>query len=175
MEMSITGWRGSVQEKNVIIETIKKISKKRDIVCQLLDAGKVYGKEHLIAAVNHAVRAFLYETNTCNSLDMEILLYASGKKQINDAIACMGIKEDMKSFVLVLVGETHLSSYNGKLGMDMYTFLEDLGLKRDDSVIEGSVDVLKQFGISENELKTVDTSMYGDLILEKVALVDVIK
>lgn len=175
MEISITGWKGILEKKDVIMENMKKLSKKRDIVCQLIDSEKVYGKEHLIAAVNHAVRAFLYETNICNSLDMEILLYASGKKQINNALAILGIKEGMESFVLILVGETPLRAYKGKIGMNEYNFLENLGLKRNDSVIDGSIDVLKHFGISENELKAVDTSMYGDLILEKVALVDVIK
>jgi ABC-type sugar transport system substrate-binding protein len=36
-------------------------------------------------------------------------------------------------------------------------------------VLEGNQNKLKKFGITENELKTVTKSKYGDLILEKVA------
>ncbi|KAA0004044.1 MAG: hypothetical protein FE048_00260 [Thermoplasmata archaeon] len=174
MEISITGWKGVVKEKEHIMEKMNELRSKDKIACQLMDAELIYGREHLIAAINHAVRAFLYKTNSCNSLDMEILLYASGKRQIKDAIEHMGIKEK-GSFVLLLVGETPLPNYNGKIKKGIENFLKNFGLKRDDSVIEGSVDVLKNFGISEKEIKTVDTSMYGDLILEKVAMVDVIK
>ena len=173
MEVSITGWRGILKEKERIIKKLDELRKK-NIACQLMDAEKVYGKEHLMAAINHAVRAFLYKTNSCNSLDMEILLYASGKRQIKDAIEHIGIKEK-GSFVLILIGETPLPNYNGKIEKGMQNFMADFGLKRDDSVIEGSVEKLKKFGISEKEIKTVDASMYGDLILEKVAMVDVIK
>jgi len=173
MEVSITGWRGILKEKERIIKKLDELRKK-NIACQLMDAEKVYGKEHLMAAINHAVRAFLYKTNSCNSLDMEILLYASGKRQIKDAIEHIGIKRK-GSFVLILIGETPLSNYNGKIEKGMQNFMADFGLKRDDSVIEGSIEKLKKFGISEKEIKTVDASMYGDLILEKVAMVDVIK
>ena len=173
MEVSITGWKGTLKEKERIIKKLDELRKK-NIACQLMDADKVYGKEHLIAAVNHAIRTFLYKTNSCNSLDMEILLYASGKRQIKDAIEHMGIK-DKGCFVLLLVGEVPLPNYNGKIEKGMQNFMAELGLKRDDTVIEGSIDTLKNFGISEKEIKTVDASMYGDLILEKVAMVDVIK
>lgn len=175
MKVSITGWKGIVKEKDMIMEKLREVSNEHNIASQLIDAEMVYGKEHLMTAVNHAVRAFLYETNACNSLDMELLLYASGKRQIKDAIESMGIKEGRKSFVLLLVGEISLTNYNGKVDTHIHNFLENFGLKRDDSVIEGRIEILKNFGISEKELKTVDISMYEDLILEKVAMVDVIK
>ena len=53
--------------------------------------------------------------------------------------------------------------------------MSSLNLKRDDKVLEGDVDTLKRFGITEDELSTIPESKYGDLLLEKVALVDIIK
>lgn len=173
MEVDITGWRGVLKGKEQAMKKLDELRKK-NIACQLMDADKIYGKEHLMAAISHAVRAFLYKTNSCNSLDMEILLYASGKRQIKDAIEHMGIKEK-GGFVLLLVGGVPLPNYNGKIEKGMQNFMADLGLERDDTVIEGSIDTLKNFGISEKEIKTVDASRYGDLVLEKVAMVDVIK
>jgi hypothetical protein len=53
--------------------------------------------------------------------------------------------------------------------------LKQLSLDRDDTVLEGNIDTLKKFGIGENEINTVAKAKYGDLILEKVAMVDIIK
>jgi hypothetical protein len=43
----------------------------------VFDANVIFGEKHLISAVEHAVRAIDRKTNTTNSLEMEILLYAS--------------------------------------------------------------------------------------------------
>ena len=48
-------------------------------------------------------------------------------------------------------------------------------LERDDKVLEGDSNTLKKFGITTTELKALSESKYGDIILEKVAMVDVIK
>ena len=53
--------------------------------------------------------------------------------------------------------------------------LGSLSLRRNDDVLEGDKDVLRRFGIDENEIKTVTKAKYGNLILEKVAMVDIIK
>jgi tRNA threonylcarbamoyladenosine modification (KEOPS) complex Cgi121 subunit len=53
--------------------------------------------------------------------------------------------------------------------------LKLLSLDRNDAIIEGDKIVLKRFGIDENEIKTVPDDKYGDLILEKIAMVDIIK
>jgi len=53
--------------------------------------------------------------------------------------------------------------------------LEALNLIRDDKVLEGDIDTLRKFGITQQELMTVPKNKHGNLILEKVAMVDVIK
>jgi tRNA threonylcarbamoyladenosine modification (KEOPS) complex Cgi121 subunit len=53
--------------------------------------------------------------------------------------------------------------------------LKKLSLIRDDTILEGDVDTLRRFGLKERQIKTVTKSKYGDLILEKVAMVDIIK
>ena len=42
-------------------------------------------------------------------------------------------------------------------------------------VLKGDIDTLHRFGISDKELVSVPEEHYGDLILEKIALVDIIK
>ncbi len=48
-------------------------------------------------------------------------------------------------------------------------------LTLDENVIDGDLDTLKRFGITKKELSTIPKEKYGAVILEKVALVDVIK
>ena len=48
-------------------------------------------------------------------------------------------------------------------------------MTQDASVLEGDRETLKRFGITGLEIRTVPEAKYGDLILEKVAMVDVIK
>ena len=44
-----------------------------------------------------------------------------------------------------------------------------------DSVLDGSLDTLKNFGIKEEEYNLYEQDKYLDIILEKVAMVDIIK
>jgi len=165
MNVEIIGCRGNTGNREELIERIRHFGEESKTACQIMNAEMVYGREHVLSAVEHAVRAFKNGTNSCKTLDLEILLYASGKRQIKDAIDFMGIGKSEK-FVFVCVGEGNPKGEE---------FLKKLGLEIDNSVIEGDISTLEKFGISKEEMKTVDKSMYGDLILEKVAMVDLIK
>jgi tRNA threonylcarbamoyladenosine modification (KEOPS) complex Cgi121 subunit len=98
-------------------------------------------------------------------------LYASGERQIQKAIEKIGIKKRNQKIAFIFIKEN-----NRKISDDeVEHVLSSLNLKRDDKVLEGDVDTLKRFGITEDELSTIPESKYGDLLLEKVALVDIIK
>jgi len=172
MDIKIIGCRGKIKDRETFIKKLRHFGEENGIACQVMDAGKVYGREHIISAVEHAVRAFKNKTNSCRTLDLEILLYASGKRQIKDAIDFMGAGEG-EEFVLVAVGKTGIKGYDENVSA--IDFLENGGIEIDDTVIKKDDSTLKKFGITEEEIKSVDKSMYGDLILEKVAMVDVIK
>ncbi|MCD6299285.1 MAG: hypothetical protein J7L93_01595 [Thermoplasmata archaeon] len=165
MNVEIVGCRGEIHDKEEFIERIRQFGDENKAICQIMNADMVYGREHILSAVEHALRAFENGTNSCKTPDMEILLYASGKRQIKDAIEFMGIGKSGK-FVFVYAG-------NGNPGIE--EFLEELGLEVDSNVMDGDILTLDKFGIGDEEMKTVDKSMYGDLILEKVAMVDLIK
>ena len=49
--------------------------------------------------------------------------------------------------------------------------LEDMGLSREDDVLEASVKKALKFGISPEEIKAVSADMVEDLVLERVAFV----
>ena len=168
--MKIVGSRGNIKNVDNFLKQVGSFSQNHNIVVQVFDADVIFGKDHLISAFQHAKRAMDEETNTTNSLGMEILLYASGERQLKLAIPKMGVKKGDGRIAFVLVDEN--DEISNKLIDELLNFLS---LVRDDEVLEGNENTLKKFGLKDNEIKTVTKAKYGDLILEKVAMVDIIK
>ena len=165
--LKIIGAKGNVSNVDNFLRQISSFAKDHNIIIQAFDADAIYGEKHLISAVEHATRAIKRKTNTTNSLEMEILLYASGERQLKLAIPKMGVKEGNVNVAFTIIDKTSEKSIGEMLKM--------LSLVRDDKTLEGSKVTLKKFGITEDEMKTVREAKYGDLILEKVAMVDIIK
>ena len=166
--IKIIGTKGNIKDVDIFLKQIQNFAKKISVVVQVFDADVIYGKNHLVSAVQHAVRAFDRKTNTTNSLDKEILLYASGERQLKLAIPKTGVKKGKADIAFIFIGEKIVDKLINEL-------LQKLLLKRDDKILEGDINTLKKFGLTESEIKTVSKDKYGDLILEKIALVDIIK
>ena len=167
----IIGAKGKIQDINSFLKKIITLSSRYDMVIQVVNADFVYGKDHLFSAVEHTIRSFKNRMNSLNSLSLEMLLYASGERQIQKAIEKIGIKKGNQKIAFIFITEDDRKI----LDAEVEHVLSSLNLKRDDKVLEGGVDTLKRFGITEDELSTIPESKYGDLLLEKVALVDIIK
>ncbi len=164
----IIGAKGNISKIDEFLKKINIFCEKKRIVVQVFNAEIIFGHKHIISAYEHAKRAFEQKTNTTNTLAMEILLYASGERQLKLAIPKIGIKKDQVNIAFIFIGE----KINDKL---INEFLQELLLKRDDKVLEGDINTLRKFGLKENEIKTVSKDKYSSLILEKIALVDIIK
>ena len=172
--IKIVGARGNVQNVDGFLKQVLDFAQEHHVIIQLFDADMIFGRNHIISAVEHAVRAFKRKTNTTNSLAMEILLYTSGERQLKLAIPKMGVKKGDGNIAFVFVN--NIKEVNGEISDHLIDeMLELLSLVRDDKVLEGNEDTLRKFGIDENEMKTVTKAKYGHLILEKVAMVDIIK
>ena len=166
--IEIIGAEGKISNIEVFLKKTQEFSKKNNIKIQSFDAELIYGKDHLTSSYNHAKRAFENKTNTSPDIEMELLLYSSGERQLKKAIPKMGIKKEKTKIIFIFID----NKIDKKVIKD---FLKILNLNRNDKVIEGNINTLKKFGIKDNEIKTVNKEKYGDLILEKVAMVDIIK
>ena len=172
--IKVFGAQGNIQNVDNFLKKILDFAQKHSIIIQVFNADMIYGKNHLISSVEHAKRAMKGKTNTTNSLSMEILLYASGERQLKLAIPKMGIKEGQSNIAFVFI------CVNKRIKVKIIDHLSDemlklLSLQRNDTILKGNKSVLKRFGIDENEIKTVTKDKDGDLILEKIAMVDIIK
>jgi KEOPS complex subunit Cgi121 len=164
MEFTLVGARGRIEDSEDFVERLRSKATDMGLDVQVFDANLVFGRDHISSALEHALRAFERGTNVASSLMMEVLVYASGERQISTALEKMGVKEGRDGVVIVALGEG-----------DVNHLLEEVGLERDDSIIEGQVEMLPAFGITERELETVPPAKVMDLVLERVALVDILR
>jgi KEOPS complex subunit Cgi121 len=158
-EFEIVGGRGKI-DPNQLLGRLKSVKVGRVLA---LDASMVCGREHLESAVEHAYRAFDRGTNSANDIMMETMLYASGERQISKAREKMSLREDSEGVALVLF-DAHKDDV-----------LLVSGLEEDESVLECNMDKLVRFGIAPQELDAVPPGKAKDLVLERVAFVEIMK
>jgi KEOPS complex subunit Cgi121 len=160
-------------DKNNLLNLIQQISKDENVFIQVFNASLIYGKDHIVSAYEHAARAFSQKRAISESMAMEILLYASGEYQIKNALIKLGLNEETKDIALIVCSE------NDKNIKKLKEILTDLCKKfdliQDNDVLTGTKNTLEQFGITKEELSAVPENRWFDLVLEKVALVDIKK
>jgi len=161
MTMEIFSGRLDVEDVARTLKTINRIGKETGSVIVLFDAAKIAGKPHIESAVMHAKRSFADGKNISRSLSMEILLYASGQRQCSLAPR-FGLKEgENQVYVLILDGETEKAKE------------EILGIVSETEEISAEKETLKkEFDITDEELEVVGEDRIGELVLERIAMID---
>ena len=160
VRFQILGARGQIADPREAIERLRSLQGGSVLA---LNADLVCGAEHLQSAVEHALRSFDRRTNACNDIAMECLLYASGERQISKAQDKMGMRKGVGRLALVLFGPMAEEAMNA------------LDLDRDDSVLDASAEKALRFGIERREIEALGLERASDLVLERVAFVDILK
>ena len=164
MTFVIAGAKASAVAPEDTVRTAAEWAASRGAEVCLLDARSVFGRDHLESAARHAIRARDSNTMSSRSIAMETLRYASGQRQVQDAIQAAGLRRDTTIIGIVLLGDANVDE-----------LVQEMGWRRDDEVLNPAGKDLGAFGISQEEVETVSTSQRADLALEKVALLDVQK
>ena len=153
-----------IDNTELFLKKIREISKDKNIVIQALDADKLAGREHLMFAIEKAMNSFKTGRNIANDLAKEIMLYAAGTRQISRAIK-IGIHNGKNNIALVAIGENiDLSGFDDITPCNV--------LQYNDSKNRALMDI---FNITEEEINAVGSDKIPELVLERVALVDVLK
>jgi len=121
-------------------------------------------------AVEKAIRSFDSGRNIANNLGMEIMLYAAGTRQIERALG-LGVRMGENRIAMVLVGENGIDDALVHVSERLDT-VDPIVL---DYSREKESEVMEFFSITPDELDAVDEGNILELVLERVALVDVIK
>ncbi|MEJ5293491.1 MAG: KEOPS complex subunit Cgi121 [Candidatus Methanosuratincola sp.] len=142
---------------------------------QIMDAGFVAGEAHLMTAAVLAKRSWEAGENVSRIPANEVLLFASSRRQIREAIEFMGVRERSSGWVAVAVCENE-----GQIGSLMQDLLA-MGTE-DDSLLDldesRCPDVEGKFGISEEEvmcaLPLVGSRVraVSSLVVERVSISD---
>jgi KEOPS complex subunit Cgi121 len=127
----------------------------------VLDGDLVFGADHIASALHHAAKAIAEGRNASDSIAMETLLYASGERQLSGAIRKMAVGEGTRRVVLAVLS-------GGFRPGEGWSPLPPS---------EGAADRarLARFGVTEAEMSTVAEGRLAELVLERVASVDVTK
>ena len=99
-----------------------------------------------------------------HSLAMEALRYLAAKRQVADAIRVAGIRQGTRAVAVVLFASEAIDD-----------LLKFTGWARDDSVLELGGKNLEVLGVTKDEASTIPIERQGDLVLEKVALLDALR
>ncbi|MDH5807353.1 MAG: KEOPS complex subunit Cgi121 [Candidatus Methanomethylicaceae archaeon] len=135
---------------------------------QLLNANLIAGYEHILTSLKFAIRSWKKNKNIAKSLVMEVLLYASATRQIKDAINKIGINQNLKECIVLIINDKSIINELLKYG------------EEDESLIKITKEKIKKlmeaFNIKELEF-SIAKSIYEkeeiaiqSLVLEKIAL-----
>ena len=155
---------GTIQTENVA-ETLKAVTDIAESCSSstvLIDAAKVAGIRHIESAVMHAKRSFDEKTAIARTLPMEILVYISGQRQCSLA-AKFGLHQGTNAVYAVIEGGNE----------DKTAELLCQNIMREGPVNPADKAVLmREFDITEDELRVAGADRLEELVIERVAMVD---
>ncbi|WMW25866.1 KEOPS complex subunit Cgi121 [Methanolobus sediminis] len=169
MEFKTIGGSVSIRNVPAFLKELASVSSSHDTVVQAMDADKVAGDEHIAFAVEKALRAVENGSNVARDIGVEIMRYASGKRQIEEAFS-MGVREGEMNVVFVVLGDLE----------NIENTLQDLRMIVDEKHVVAyskskNETLASQFSITEQEIKATGKDSIPLLVLERVALVDILK
>ena len=158
----------TVYDRDACLRLIQEVARNYSAHIVCFDADKLAGREHAEAAVRHAKRSVLSAKPISNSFEMEALLFAAGSRQCSVA-----------TFFGIHAGENNIyvCSYPAKdevwyaLSSIMH-FVPETWNDWTDTKIERLVSL---FGIQQEELNIVGKDRLKDIILERIALLEVFR
>jgi len=161
----VWGRPGKGLDVQAVLSTARTFASENGVELQLLDASSVVNGDHLRSAAVHALRAQERNSMRSGSLAVELLMYASGRRQIKEAMALMGLSPRTERVAAVIIGPGAAS----KAG----ALLKALGLEPlSEKAAAGGVGALDRLDVST---KGAAPEQRADLALEQVALLDIEK
>lgn len=190
--MKLLAGAATIDDLDGFLDACSAVADERGVTVQAFDADYVVGRDHLRRAVELASRARERGENVARDRSVEILCYAAGRRQIEDALT-MGVSEG-RGRVVVLVDDPDADGGDAEDGVDgtpgagtapdrgpegettAAADLRDLfGLDPvEDPRSHDPALVRSFFGVSDDELAAAAAGL-APLVVERVALLDVEK
>jgi len=161
-------------DPKVFIEAARNTA--RPVLVQFFDAEAVAGEKHLFFATLNAMKSFSQARNIAQTLDVEIILYASAQRQIGEAIRIVGLNSWTSVIIAVLVGDDEEAVTSAARRLEAL-----ISGDRDRSVLERIGDeklttLMETYGIDTTEIEALSGMEKEEslqwLIVERGALLD---
>jgi KEOPS complex subunit Cgi121 len=161
----------TVDDLDAFLAELDAVADDHGVTVQAFDARYVVGRRHLERAVELADRAFDRGENVARERSVEMLLYAAGRRQIDDALT-MGVSEGETP---VAVAVTAADGDDDREAAAAAALRDRLGLAPAETPDPTDPDRVREFfDVTAAELAAVDGDL-SDLVEERVALLDVEK
>lgn len=154
----------TITDLDAFIETLGTVADETETTIQAFDARFVVSRAHLERAMEIADRAISRGNEIARDRAVEILLYASGRRQINRAFE-MGVEEGER-FVVILVDGDDEAGAESELREQLTLESRDTLGHYDESLVRDF------FDIGDEELAVADEDLES-LVIERVALLTV--
>jgi KEOPS complex subunit Cgi121 len=165
-ECTVVQYITLIQDPGVFLAEIRDIAARYDVHIILFNATNMAGMAHVRSALGHAFRSFDTGSAISNTVEMEAFLYASGSRQCQVGVR-FGVHAGLN--------ETYLCICPSSPGA--LEELLDLGELCDEDwesiTPEKMHRLMELFGITSEELAVVGPLRLTELVLERVALLEV--
>jgi KEOPS complex subunit Cgi121 len=150
-------WMSAFDAKPENIERLLRSAAEKypDVSVQCVDLDRVPGSHYLLLATVNALKSYSSKQPIAKSLGMELLLYISGNRQINEALSRVGVTSETSRTAALAVGSSsdHVSATGNYLEQELGQqgrddLLDEWPRSRIDHVRSG-------FEIGSKELKAI--------------------
>jgi KEOPS complex subunit Cgi121 len=164
--VGIMGALANVQDIDAMLKTLAIIDKRSQTINQIFDADRIAGKEHLVHAAKLALTAQATHMSFADSLNIELVCWVSGLRQIIRAFDRVGVRKGCNRAAVLTIGKRREDVKRAQTET-----LRELNLDHDDKVLDVDSNkipmLMKVFNISKKELEIAPIEK---LVLEKIAL-----
>lgn len=178
--MEVAEGRLHIDDLDGVLERLDAIGADHDVAVQAFDARYVAGREHLERACELADRAHARDEMIARDPGVEIMLYAAGRRQIQDALE-MGVSRSEQPAIVVCHA---VGSRQGKDGGDSATERERAACEvvetmecLDPTATQEASDpklIAEFFDVTDAERAATDATL-SELVAERVAMLVVEK
>jgi KEOPS complex subunit Cgi121 len=155
-----------IDERVAFLHKIRTIAESFDTHIICFNADMLAGKRHAREALRHAIRSFHNGSKVSNTLEMEALLFAAGSRQCSVA-ALFGVHEGNNS--------VFVTCYPAAEGVwdALEPFLTITDQEWDLIDNQKRMYLMKLFGVTQEEIATFSEDRITELVLERIALLEV--
>jgi KEOPS complex subunit Cgi121 len=167
VKCGIHQFRVTISDQDEFLKYIRELGECNRVNIILFNADRMAGRVHVESALAHAFRVFEEGDTISNSVEMESLLYAAGSRQCQQGTSFGIHSGENRVYLCICPGNKRVQKDLQQSGV--YCEEEDW-----ETLSEEKQSLLMElFGITVEELGVVGISRLQDLVLERVALLEV--